>query len=431
MRTNHFFSILLCLIIGLSSCKDEIQNELIEQDFTIQSTDHFELISQYDNGWIKEGRYTRSGQVTSEFEYYENGYIKSAKLYKSFPSQHLYMEVSRSENNEPLSSKYYIADGTLWMETTYDRGMPLIKKVYKEDGTTTNDYVSGMLTSSNFILQDESKRIVASFNSGGNTRKVFAYKQAEKVFESTLEYTPQLGDGLLVEHEVQLGNPFGQVESNYNKLFQTFSSSPSWENHVKPLDYMIPYVLSDKYYGSSDEIITDFALSTPLYQSILEQYPFTEEGILMSGAKYVDGYQSISIPFDLRDSLAALYESDSAAYVLKFGQEYIQNIGYGKSSILVGALRNMPTDRNVVAEIKSIAQKKMNALLSADGKGISEEEQAMLDKVWFEVRLFSYLPEHQNGIKITSYADYEQGINAINAAELSIIQLEYKTVEYL
>ena len=431
MRTKHFFSILICLIIGLTSCKDEIQNELIEQDFSIQSTDHFELISQYENGWIKEGRYTRSGQVTSEFEYHENGYIKSAKLYKSFPSQHLYMEVSRSENNEPLSSKYYLADGTLWMETTYEQAMPTIKKVYNEIGITDHHYLGGGISSSDFNSNDESKRILTDFSKGKGSRSVMVNKEGATIYEASFSSIPQLGDGLLSGHEVQVGNPFGQVESNYNKLFQTYSSSPSWENSVKPLDYISPYILSDKYYGSSNEVITAFTLNTPLYQSILEQYPFTEEGILMSGVKYVDGFRSISIPFDLRNSLAALYESDSADYVLKFGQEYIQNIAYGKSSILIGALRNMPTDRNTVAEIKSIAQKKMNSLLSADGIGISEEEQAMLDKVWFEVRLFSYLPEHQNGIVINSYADYEQGINAINAAELSIIQLEYKTVEYL
>ncbi|MCY2687625.1 hypothetical protein [Salinimicrobium sp. TH3] len=140
MFKNYSLLLLFLVTVLLSSCQKE--DDVPQTDYAIGSTSHFELLDQYPNGWIKQGRYQLSGNPTEEFEYYENGYIKSAKVYASYPQHHLYMEVSRSEDNKPLWSKYYHPDGELWFETAYNNGLPSIKKVYSEAGTAIHTYTA-------------------------------------------------------------------------------------------------------------------------------------------------------------------------------------------------------------------------------------------------------------------------------------------------
>lgn len=425
--------LLLCLfIIAITSCKkDDLQNEIEKPDFSIQSTTDFAVISQYENGWIKEGRYPASGNPMKEFEYHENGYIKSAKIYSTLGAYHLSMEVARNIDNKPEWSKYYKSDGSLWIETIYENGRPDMKKVYGDKGVTTHQYADGILTSSTYTSQDESITTSNKLNASASNRTVSVYVNDNTYFEQTSTSEPKLGNGLYSDFEIQVGNPFGEVEGNYIRLLQSSSSSPSWERYLEAHNFVRPYILLDQAYISDGEFIRSFALSTELYQSIIEQYPFNEQGVLVGGTRYIDGYTNISLPFDLRDSLANVYENDSANYVLKYGDEYVEKIGYGKSTLLIGAIRNLPTDPLLADELKTIADKKMDVLISENSPALTEEEQAMLDKVWFEVRFFSYVPEHRSGVVINSYQDYQQAVEAVDDAELTVIQLEYKSCEYL
>jgi dihydroneopterin aldolase len=63
--------------------------------------------------------------------------------------------------------------------------------------------------------------------------------------------------------------------------------------------------------------------------------------------------------------------------------------------------------------------------------GITPAEQEILAKVWFEVKFFSNLKQHQNGLVINSTEDYDQALEELNNSELSILQLKYQTVENL
>ena len=72
----------------------------------------------------------------------------------------------------------------------------------------------------------------------------------------------------------------------------------------------------------------------------------------------------------------------------------------------------------------------MDAMISGR-TGITPKEQEKLNKVWFEVKFFSTLKEHRNGVVINSAGDYENAIEKVNAGELSVIQLKYKSVENL
>ena len=428
MLKNYFLPLLLSATVLLSSCEKE--ENVPQPDYSIGSTSHFELLDQHQNGWIKQGRYQLSEEPTEEFEYYENGYIKSAKVYASYPQQHLYMEVSRSEDNKPLWSKYYHPDGTLWFETEYKNGLPSIKKVYSEAGTAIHTYSNGELSTVEFTAADGSSTATTTYNKAAETRNVIITRNGETVLNENYAYREQVGAGIYTNTHVPIANPFGAIENSYYKLNQSYSQAPAWENDADPISFMLPYRLFDEFYNPANYFATRFAVSTELYQSVIEQYPVTERGVLIGGGKYEDGYEAFSNQWEVRDSLAKVYEEDPELYKLKYGNEYVEKVGYGKVFFIIGAIRNLPTDRNLADDIKNIARKRMEAMINGS-TGITREEQEKLDKVWFEVKFFSNLKEHRGGVVINSFADYENAIEQMVDGESSVIQLQYESVENL
>ena len=428
MFKNYFLPLLFSATILLSSCEKE--DNVPQTDYSIGSTPHFELLDQHGNGWIKQGRYQLSEDPTEEFEYYENGFIKSAKVYASYPQQHLYMEVSRSEDNKPLWSKYYLPDGSLWFETEYKNGLPAVKKVYSEKGTAIHTYTDGELISVEFTAADGSSTATTTYNKAEGSRNVTITNNGETILDENYPYREQLGAGIYTNTHVPVANPFGATEASYFKLNQSFSQSVSWENDADPITFMFPYRLFDEFYNPAGYFATRFAVGTELYQSVIEQYPVTERGVLIGGGKYEDGFEAFSSNWEVRDSLSKVYEEDPVLYQLKYGNEYIEKIGYGKIFFVIGAIRNLPTDSNVADNIKNIARKHMDAMINGS-TGITSKEQEILDKVWFEVKFFSTLKEHRNGVVINTSADYENALQKLNAAEVSVIQLQYEPVENL
>ncbi|SOC81612.1 hypothetical protein SAMN06296241_3193 [Salinimicrobium sediminis] len=428
MFKNYFLYLLLSATILLSSCEKE--DNVPQTDYSIGSTPHFELLDQHGNGWIKQGRYQLSEDPTEEFEYYENGFIKSAKVYASYPQHHLYMEVSRSEDNKPLWSKYYLPDGSLWFETEYKNGLPSVKKVYSEKGTAIHTYTDGELSSVEFTAADGSSTATTTYNKAAGSRNVTIINNGETVLDENYAYREQVGAGIYTNTHVPVANPFGATEASYFKLNQSFSQSVSWEYDADPISFMFPYRLFDEFYNPANYFATRFAVGTELYQSVIEQYPVTEKGVLIGGGKYEDGFEAFSDNWKVRDSLSGVYNEDPALYKLKYGNEYIEKVGYGKIFFVIGAIRNLPTDSNVADNIKNIARKQMDAMINGS-TGITSKEQEILDKVWFEVKFFSTLKEHRNGVVINTSADYENALQKLNAAEVSVIQLQYEPVENL
>ena len=428
MLKNSYLILLLLATVLLSSCEKE--DHIPQTDYSIGSTSGFDLISQHQNGWIKQGQYQLSGGPTEEFEYYENGYIKSAKIYASYPQQHLYMEVSRSEDNKPLWSKYYNPDGELWFETEYINGLPSVKKVYSEKGTAIHTYIDGELSSIEFTAADDSSSSITTYNAAAGTRNVTITSNGKIILDENYPYQEQVGAGIYTSNHVPVANPFGATETSYFKLNQSFSQTPSWQNDADPIEFMYPYRLFDEFYDPGNYFASRFAVRTELYQSVIEQYPVTEKGVLIGGGKYEDGYESFSNKWEVRDSLAKVYEEDPALYKLKYGNEYIEKVGYGKIFFIIGALRNLPTNDNAANKIRDIARRQMDLMLNG-GTGITPEEQEILDKVWFEVKFFSTLKEHRNGVVINSAEDYDRAIQEITDAEPSVIQLQYESVENL
>lgn len=429
MYKKVFLCLLLAVLVLFSSCQKE--DELPPIDYSIDSSLSFELISQHENGWIKEGR-NHSGidQPSEEFEYYENGYIKSAKVYASYPQQHLYMEVSRSENNKPLWSKYYTPEGELWFETEYENGLPSVKKVYSEEGTSVHNFINGELTSVEYTAADDSSSSITSYDKAEGTRNVKISKNGNLILDETYPYQEQVGSGVYTSNHVPVANPFGDTETSFYTLNESFQQSPVWQFDTDPIDIMFPYRYYDTSYYPGDYFATRFAVSTYLYQSIIEQYPVTENGVLIAGAQYVKGFDRFEDSWEVRDSLEQVYNEDPELYKLKYGDQYVEMKGYGQSFIVIGAIRNLPSDNQVANEIKGLAKRKMMSLLY-DHTGLTASEQEILDKVWFEVKFFSSLKEHLNGVVIDFREDYQQANQKVIDAELSVIQLKYKDVEKL
>ncbi|MFD0976570.1 hypothetical protein [Salinimicrobium gaetbulicola] len=428
MFKNYFLFLLLSVIVLLTSCEKE--DPVPQIDYAIASTSHFELLDQHPNGWIKQGRYQLSGNPTEAFEYYENGYIKSAKIYASYPQHHLYMEVSRSEDNKPLWSKYYHPTGELWFETEYKNGLPSTKKVYSEEGTAIHKYSDGELSSVEFTAADGSSTTLTTYNKAEGTRNVTITNNGETVLDENYAYREQVGAGMYTNTHVPVANPFGAAETSYNKINQSFSQSPAWQNRADPISMMFPYRLFDEFYNPGNYFATRFAVSTELYQSVIEQYPVTERGVLIGGGKYEDGYEYFHNQWEVRDSLSKVYDEDPELYKLKYGNQTVEKVGYGKIFFVIGAIRNLPTDSNVADNIKNIARKHMEAMINGR-TGITPKEQEILDKVWFEVKFFSTLKEHRDGVVINSAEDYSNAVEKVNTGELSVVQLKYESVENL
>ena len=418
----------LSLALLMLSCEKEDNVEKTE--YLIESTADFELISQNENGWIKQARYLRAGKPSEEFEYYENGYIKSARVYASYPQQHLYMEVSRSEDNKPLWSKYYNPDGELWFETAYANGLPTVKKVYSKEGVTIHSYTKGELSSVKFTAADHSSTSITTYDAATGSRTVSITSNGLPLLEEVYSYQEQVGAGVYANSHVPVANPFGATETSYFRLNQSFFQSPTWQNDADPIELMFPFRLYEDFYDPRNSFASRFAVSTELYQSVIEQYPITENGVLIGGSTYEDGYEHFQNKWDVRDSLAKVYDEDPALYKLKYGTQYVEKAGYGKLVFVIGAIRNLPTSTHAANGIKEIARRKMLGMLGGTS-GITDEEQKILDKVWFEVKFFSTLKAHRNGVVITSAEDYDRALQEVNSTEPTLIQLKYKSVENL
>jgi hypothetical protein len=442
MHKYFYIPLLLAASVLFSSCE---KDDVPQTDYSIKSTPDFELLSKHQNGWIKKARYQRAGVPTKEFEYYENGYIKSSKVYARYPQHHLYMEVSRSEDNKPLWSKYYNTKGELSFETKYANGLPLVKKVYSEEGTAIHNYTDGQLSSVQFTAADNSSTCTTTYNAAARSRYVSITNNGQTILEQEYPYQEQVGAGFYSNTDIPVANPFDALKTKYNDGGKSLLSSNSWEEDADPLELILPYRLPDSFRDEGRGFTTKFAISTDLYQTIIEQYPVTEKGILLAGGYKITGYDYFDPSFNVRDSLDKVHAENPTQFELKYGKEIVEKVNYGKTFVVVGALRNLPTDEKAANKVKEIALKRLyelrdNTITIMKGDKISfiqgekisltAEEREILNKVWFEVKFFSNLKQHRNGLVLNSTEEYKSAIEAVNAAEPSVIQLAYRAVNH-
>ena len=183
-------------------------------------------------------------------------------------------------------------------------------------------------------------------------------------------------------------------------------------------------------FPKSGTFVSKFAVNSDLYQSVIEQYPVTEDEVLVLNYKYWDSRGGFNPDLEEKRALEKQRQEDPELFELKYGNEYIEKIHFGKQLFIIGAIRNMPTDPYAADEIKKLAERHMNALI--DGKNeLSNNEMMILNKVWFEVKFFSTLKAHRNGIVLNSTADYNNAFKQFNDAESSAIELEYVPFDHM
>ena len=428
---NNFISrsLLLAVTVLLSSCQND--DNIPQTDYSIESDDYFQVISNYPNGWIKEAKHIDYlDRLDDEFEYYENGNIKSAKVYSSTEQQHLYMEVSRSKDNKPLWSRYYTPEGDLWFETEYVNGLPSQKKVYSEKGISIYNYQEGDLVSVEFTRADNSGTSATVFDKTAGTRTVTIRQNGETILEEVYPYTESTGAAILTNNQVPLASPFSNTEGNYLEINESFFHNPIWQNDADPINEVPPFRNFFEVLIDHSTFATKFAVSSELYQSIIEQYPVTEDEVLTLNYKYKEASSNFLPPFEERRSLTEEMEQNPSLFELKYGNEYVNEVYYGKVIFMIGALRNMPTDHKAASEIKNLARKKMGFIIDGENQ-LTAEEQEVLDKVWFEVKFFSTLKSHRNGVVLNNNTDYNAVIQEFQDADSSIIQLEYAAFEHM
>ncbi|MFQ3172930.1 MAG: antitoxin component YwqK of YwqJK toxin-antitoxin module [Flavobacterium sp.] len=447
IKVNKMFKkfhlyLLLAVSVLLSSCQKDDDVPPPQTDYSIESSTSFEVISQYPNGWIKEARsykYGGDGELvpSEEWEYYENGNIKTAKLYAFYVLQrHLYMEVSRSEDNKPLWSKYYTREGDLWIETDYVNGLPSVKKVYSEEGTAIHYYTNGDLSSIEFTTADNRGTSTTTYNRDAGIKKLSIAQDGKTVLEEEYPYLENYGDGVLTSNQVPLANPFTDTEESYVSIADSdFNMRPNqfWKDYSDPgdlLDPITPYRVYYELYQPHNKFATRFVVNSELYQSIIEQYPVTEDEVLISRYSYKEGMGRFSLSQEERKSLNEEMEQNPSLFELKYGNEYLKNIFYGKNLFIIGAIRNLPTDTNAAKDVKKLAYKQMKFVLTGKNQ-LSTEEHEILDKVWFEVKFFSTLKMHRNGVVLNSSVDYDAAMEEVKQAESSVLQLQYTPFSHL
>ena len=172
-------------IFSLSGCKDD---ESPTPDYSIVSDDIIEVISLHDNGWIKEGKKKVLDEVTTEFEYYENGYLKHAKTFSRYPAYHLESEVYRSSDNLPVSSKYYSSEGKLYMEFEYTNGSLASKKLLLPESSTEYIYQNGNIQSITYTSSEANNQSITTFKASENTRNLQVKFDGDIMYEADYPY---------------------------------------------------------------------------------------------------------------------------------------------------------------------------------------------------------------------------------------------------
>ncbi|WP_405199169.1 hypothetical protein [Christiangramia sp. LLG6405-1] len=430
MHHKFYLSLLLAVAVLFSSCTSDDSAPSI--DYSIKSDDYLKILSQYDNGWIKEAKHIESEDLPiHEVTYHENGFIKSAKVYNFYDDRELYMEVRRDEQNRPLWSKYYTPEGAVWFETAYENGLVSEKIVYSELGTSIHTYTNGEITSIEFISKNGLDKSTTSYDLETGTKNVKITKNSEVILEQEFLDQDDFGSGILTSNHAPKANPFNEPQNGYLAIGTSINHSPIWQFNANPQDDVIAYRKYAGLHPTSSKFAVQHAVNFEMYQSIIEQYPYTEDQVLIVGYKEYEGRAGlIDLSRDERLAIDAERLENPELFSLKYGDQYINEIHYGKNLVVVGALRNMPTHVTAINQVNEIAKKRMNDILSGSNL-VSDHEMEILDKVWFEVKLFSTFKNQRNGIVLKSFNDYETATQEFIDAEPEIIQYEYKKFEHL
>lgn len=430
----------IAMSILLFSCNSD-DPDIIEEDpapdFSITSTDNFEIVSKHPNGWIKEAISTISGNKYYEVVYHENGYLASYKVYYLvMPFSGLRFEHQRSENNLPISTKYYDTNGDIHAELVYENGDLVTKKIYEES------YVSQYTYEDNKIMSG-----IREYNSGNQTTEInYDYNLSERsiivntadgiTYERIVPLEDALGSSFDYIDDLELLNIVdGNYEMSERNIFTTSASSLDRESFFEASDvgnvsiyyHSLGHEETEQFGYDIDFHTMKGALNGQLFRGLAEQYPFSEGMTFVGYFKSVDKEYTGVYPSDVNikvEEYQNLYGDD---FGLLYGNNYVQSYVTGKVACFIGTLRNLPSDLSLRQQLIEIAYNHAEWITTGTDP-ISEEEEDLLDQIFFEFKVHAGVENYYDGVVLTNHDEYLRYTEEISQAENRIIQ--YKLVEY-
>ena len=224
MKNCHLITKAICsflFIIFVISCQKEDTEP--SPDLSIISDDDFDIISRHQNGWIKEAKKMGyRGATEADFEYYENGYIKYANIYKFTPEHYLFSSFERNEDNQPLSSKYYHPNGDLFLDIVYEDGQISLKTLYTESDTkTVFRYQNGRILTVEKSNGQNDQLTKVDYDYSAQKRTLTIRSGNQISHSEALPLSENLGAGFSTNEDLILSNLIPDQEPNENNIFSS------------------------------------------------------------------------------------------------------------------------------------------------------------------------------------------------------------------
>jgi hypothetical protein len=421
--------ILAVIVVSLNSCDDTPTSPA--PDFGIVSTETFKVLETYENGWIKKAeQYNTNNQILREFSYYQNGYLKSYRLYRERLQNNqavttLYLEHERNDADLPVRSTYYDFNGNLFAELLYSDGLLASKVIHYKDTKTTWLYQQGSI-----------QRVAKESHTGDTTVVTYDYSANKRFIKISIPdksaYTVEsplrreLGTGFNATDDIPLLNILGD-KSDFSVTTINYSSwsSLSRETAVDvkalgfaPIEY---YDLENdfvgKFGGPNEAQAMKSLLNSSFNRSLMEQYPFAEETVLIARSRSIESQYRLKD--NLLDDVIASTKNLRTTYAEDFerlyGDGYVTKFITGKNLLIIGTIRNLPSDPTLRDRIITAAEKYANDLM-IDQNTLTQEEKNLLSRVFFQLKAHSNLLEI-NGRILKSYSDYSDVVDMIDTAD--------------
>jgi hypothetical protein len=430
----------IAMSILLFSCNSD-EPDIIEEDpapdFSITSTDDFEIVSRYPNGWIKEAIKTQSsGNKMHEVTYHENGYLNSYKVYYQIEpyAGGIKFEHQRSEQNLPISSKYYDTDGNLHAELGYENGLLTSKKIYGDGFVTESIYEDDKIISSNKEIESEGISIAISYDYETNEKSMVVTKSGEITFEKTEPLGDILANAYDHMDDMELLNVMdNDYEISERRILTGLGGSITQENYFEASDvanvelYYSTLGFDDmEQFGYSNEFHSlKGALNGRLFRGVAEQYPFNQGMTFVGLGRSIDREYSVTSSW-LVDTKAEELENELGDnFSLLYGNTYVQSYVTGKYAIYIGTLRNLPTDSELRQQLIDIAFKHTE-WIAYGTEPITEEESELLDRVFFEFKVHGSAENFLDGIILSTHEEYLTYVEELQEADNQIVQLQLR-----
>lgn len=419
------------LSLTLTSCNDDTENPVTPPNFEIVSSESFKVLETYENGWIKEAvQYRYDTHPWYEFSYYQNGHIKSYRLYRQgIDVYSVYLEHTRSENDLPLTSKYYDVDGDVFAELSYNDGLIASKRINYGGAQTTFLYEGGVIQRVEKTDEQTGAQTLITYNHTANKRtvKITVPEKPDYILETSLSNLP--GTGFSITDDIQLLNLMGD-DFDYSALTvnQSFASSlikmtsvDIGQLCISPVNY---FYIDDEFkatVGYNEASLFKNLMNSDLNRSIREQYPFTEGTVFVGQSMSVKEQFSLGHLSEVIENTNELKNQYAGDFELLYGNGYVSKFFTGKNLLVIGTIRNLPSDLTLRSQIVDTANKFANDLIN-NTNTLTAEEQELLSRVFFQLKAHSNILDI-NGKTITSYNDYQQVVNLVTAAEAPVVNV--------